>query len=260
MFIDSSITSLVINFPCKYSSTLLSLSIVFVIAFITTLILLPESNVNRDKKQKRKLFDFEAAGKIFNRPQLATTVLLFFVLTFSVACIYGTFALLGYKVYGFTDMQNGYMYGIIGLSSAIVQGGLINYLTKMLKQKRVLIAGSFLMMLGLALIPYGGTFAWLAVIVSVLSLGTGTLQPTLLSLISEVTPDSEQGITLGVNQSLSALGRVLGPLWGGFAFEFMGYEFPFLTGAAFTLIILIVSMFYLPKILRKHAEDVPSFE
>jgi MFS family permease len=43
---------------------------------------------------------------------------------------------------------------------------------------------------------------------------------------------------------------MLGPLWGGFAFEFLGYPFPFLTGALFTLLILLISIFYLPKILR----------
>ena len=49
----------------------------------------------------------------------AILIFLFFVLTFSFANIYGTFALLGLQVYGFTDLQNGYMYGIIGLTSAI---------------------------------------------------------------------------------------------------------------------------------------------
>ena len=80
-----------------------------------------------------------------------------------------------------------------------------------------------------------------------LSIGTGMLQPTLLSLISDVTPDHEQGVTLGVNQSLSSLARVLGPLWGGFAFEFLGYPFPFLTGAVFMFLVVLATIFYIPK-------------
>jgi len=43
---------------------------------------------------------------------------------------------------------------------------------------------------------------------------------------------------------------VLGPLWGGFAFEFLGYPFPFLTGAAFTLIIFIATLVYIPKRIK----------
>jgi len=102
----------------------------------------------------------------------------------------------------------------------------------------------------LALIPYGGNFLGLALISGFLSIGTGMLQPTLLSLISDVTPDHEQGVTLGVNQSLSALARVAGPLWGGFAFEFLGYPFPFLTGAAFMFLVFIFTMFYIPKNIK----------
>jgi MFS family permease len=102
----------------------------------------------------------------------------------------------------------------------------------------------------LAMIPYAGTFLGLAVVSIILSYGTGTFQPTVLSLISEVTSEAEQGITLGLNQSLSAFARVLGPLWGGFAFEYFGYPFPFLTGAAFTFIIFVLTIFYLPKKIK----------
>lgn len=228
-----------------------------ILAFLLTLFYLPESNVNRrtQLQSKRSLFNIQAAKKILTKPDLAILIFLFFILTFSVANIYGTFALLGLKVYHFTDLENGYMFGIVGLSSAIVQGGLLNYLSKYLTQTKMIVLGSFLMMIGLALIPYGGSFSGLAIIVIILSMGTGSLQPTLLSLISEVTSESEQGITLGLNQSFSAFARVLGPLWGGFAFEFLGYPFPFLTGAAFTFLIFLISIFYLPKILHIHEQS-----
>jgi DHA1 family tetracycline resistance protein-like MFS transporter len=210
---------------------------------------LPESNLERSKtvETKRRILNIDAILNAFKNPSLAILITLFFILTFSFANIYGTFALLGIQVYGFTDLQNGYMFGIVGLSSAIVQGGLIGPITKLIGKKKILILGSFLIMVTLALIPYAGNFLWLAVDSIFLSLGTGMLQPTLLSLISEVTSDAEQGITLGVNQSLSALARMFGPLWGGFTFEFLGYPFPFITGAAFMFLIVLASIFYIPR-------------
>lgn len=236
------------------------------LAFALTLIMLPESLKKENREvRKRKLIDIKSFQKVFSRPVLAMLVSLFFILTFSVANIYGTFALLGFKVYGFTDLQNGYMYAIIGLVSAMVQGGLLNYISKYISDKKLISTGAVLMVIGLGLMPYGGTFWGLAVIVTVLSFGTGTLQPTLLSLISRVTSESEQGVTLGINQSLSAFARVLGPLWGGFAFEYFGYPFPFLTGALFTFVIFIISIIYLPRVLKdkeiinpKNKEDVLS--
>jgi multidrug resistance protein len=222
------------------------------IAFIVTMILLPESNLDRSKvvETKRRILNIDAILKAFKNPSLAILISLFFILTFSFANIYGTFALLGLQVYGFTDLQNGYMFGIVGLSSAIVQGGLIGPLTKFIGKKRILIVGSFLIMVTLAIIPYAGNFLWLAVDSIFLSFGTGMLQPTLLSLISEVASEAEQGITLGVNQSLSALARMFGPLWGGFTFQYLGYPFPFLTGAAFMFFIVGATIFYIPKKLK----------
>lgn len=222
------------------------------IAFIVTLIFLPESNLIRDTKAVigRKLINIDGMKHAFSNSSLAILISLFFILTFSFANIYGTFALLGIQEYGFTDLQNGYMFGIIGLSSAAVQGGLIGPITKLLGKKKILIIGSFLIMVTLAIIPYAGNFLWLAIDSVFLSLGTGMLQPTVLSLISEVSLDAEQGLVLGVNQSLSAFARVLGPLWGGFAFEFLGYPFPFLTGAFFTGFIVFAAIFYIPKKIR----------
>ncbi len=223
-----------------------------ILAFIFTIAILPESNLNRNApaETKRKLIDVDDLKNVFAKPERAMLIFLFFVLTFSFANIYGTFALLGLQVYGFSDMQNGFMFGIIGLTSAIVQGGLIGRISKVISKKNILKIGSFFIMVSLALIPYGATFLGLAIISIFLSIGTGMFQPTVLSLISEVTPENEQGVTLGVNQSVSAFARVLGPLWGGFAFEFLGYPYPFLTGAAFTLIIFIATLFYIPKRLH----------
>ena len=226
------------------------------IAFTLTILYLPESLkksqiIEQTQNQlRRKIFDFAAMKKILQKPDLAILVLLFFILTFSFANIYGTFALLGLKVYGFTDMQNGYMFGIVGLTSAIVQGGLIGRINKVMSKKTILMVGSLLIMVALAMIPYAGTFLGLAIVSIVLSCGTGTFQPTVLSLISEVTSETEQGITLGMNQSLSSFARVLGPLWGGFAFEYLGYPFPFITGAIFTFVIFLLTVFYLPKKIK----------
>lgn len=223
-----------------------------ILAFILTIVLLPESNVNRKVPSgtRRKLVDVDGLKNVFAKPDRAILIFLFFVLTFSFANIYGTFALLGLEVYGFSDKQNGFIFGILGLTSAIVQGGLIGRISKVVSKKNILKFGSFFIMVALAFIPYGGTFLRLAIICIILSIGTGIFQPTVLSLISEVTPEDEQGVTLGVNQSFSAFARVLGPLWGGFAFEFLGYPFPFLTGAAFTLILFLATVFYIPKKLN----------
>ena len=172
-------------------------------------------------------------------------MVLFFIIVFSVANLYGTFALLGYKEYNFSDRDNGILFGIMGIVSAMVQGGLIKAMESKIKDRTLVLAGTVLMMLGLAGLPYGINFVGVALFLGILSIGAGILQPTVLSMVSKYAPEHEQGAILGLNQSFSALARVFGPLWGGFAFNFLGYQFPFITGAAFTFITFILSLIYI---------------
>jgi MFS family permease len=160
---------------------------------------------------------------------------------------------MGYKVYNFSDLQIGYLFGIIGLIGAVIQGGLINKLNKIFSDKLLILIGIFLMIPGLGLLPYGQNFLGVAIIASVLAIGTGLLQPTVLSMISKLSPDNEQGSILGMNQSFASLARVLGPLWGGFAYDFIGFQFPFLTGAVFTLVTFLIALVLLNSLVLKES-------
>lgn len=216
-------------------------------AFVFAFFKLPESNQIRksDSKFEIKLFDLAYTKKIIAHPSLGFLILLFFIIIFSMANIYGTFAILGYKVYHFTDQQTGMLFGISGIIGAIIQGGLMRHLSNKFSYRNLVLVGSLCMMIGLGFLPYGNNFFGVAIVISILSIGTGMLQPTILSMISTFTPEKEQGAVLGINQSFSAFARVLGPLWGGFAYDFFGYQFPFLTGAAFTFVTFLLAFFLL---------------
>lgn len=229
------------------------------IAFLFAFFLLPESNVNRSqsKKFEIKLFDIKFSKRIFSMPVVGTMIMMFFIIVFSMANIYGTFSLIGYKVYSFSDQQIGYLLGISGLVGAAIQGGGIRVLSKKFNDRTLILIGTILMTIGLGLIPYGNNFLGVALIISVLGSGTGLLQPTILSMISKFSPDKEQGAILGLNTSMSALARVLGPLWGGFSYQFFGYEAPFITGAIFTFIsFLIAAVLLNSNKLEEHAAKV----
>jgi len=217
------------------------------IAFIFALLMLPESVKDKSsvKIVEFKLFDFKFIKTTMQHPAIGILILLFFIIIFSMANIYGTFSLLGYKVYNFSDQQNGYLFGVIGIVSTIMQGGVIRILSQKFEDRWLILFGSFFMMFGLGFLPYGGNFLGVAVVVTVLSIGTGILQPIILSMISKFAPEKDQGSIMGLNHSFSAFARVLGPLWGGFAFEMIGYQYPFLTGAVFTFITFLIGIFLL---------------
>jgi len=214
------------------------------LAFLFAVFALPESNINRTKSKKFeiKLFDINFTKETLKKPVIGTMIILFFIIVFSMANIYGTFSLIAYKVYHFSDQQIGYLFGMIGIIGVIIQGGGIRYLSVKFSDRTLILMGTICMTIGLGMIPYGQNFIGVAIIASVLAIGTGMLQPTILSLISQYSPDKEQGAILGLNQSASSFARVLGPLWGGFSYDFLGYEAPFLTGAFFTLLTFLIAL------------------
>jgi predicted MFS family arabinose efflux permease len=183
--------------------------------------------------------------ELLNEKRLAFQILIYFVIIFSMANIYGTFALLAYRVYDFSDKQIGYLFSIIGIVGAIVQGGFLRQLSKYIKDEKLVLIGIFFMMIGLTGLPYGINFLGVAVIGGFLAIGSGILQPTILGLVSKEAKEDNQGSILGLNQSLASLARVLGPLWGGIAYEYIGYQFPFLTGGLFTFFALLFSFYFL---------------
>jgi MFS transporter, DHA1 family, tetracycline resistance protein len=223
------------------------------IAFFVTWFLLPESIKQKSVEPRRSIFDFSSLGRVIRRPAIGIVIILFFVVTFSMANIFGTFSLLAYKQYNLTDLQIGSLFGVMGISSAIAQMWLINIFTRYFTDIRIISLGSVLLFIALILMPNSVSFFMLGVVSGIFTLGTGLLIPTSLSLLSKVTPDNEQGSILGINQSMAALGRVLGPLWGGFSFQFFGYSFPFYTGAFFVFAVLIYSLFYLKQKVQFHS-------
>ncbi len=211
------------------------------LAFLVAFIYLPETKwVAKSDKIRIKLFDWKSAVSVLKIQKVGFLIFLFSSLIFAIANIYGTFALIGFKYYGFSDQQNGILFGISGLVGALIQVRGLKILSKNFREKELLSWGIFLMGIGLLLIPHGINFIGVAVIIAIMSIGTGLLQPILSSMISKYAPEHKQGEVLGVSQSISAFARVLGPLWGGWSFEYVSFSFPFYTGALVTLITLLI--------------------
>lgn len=133
---------------------------------------------------------------------------------------------------------------IVGVTAIIVQGGLVRPLTKKFGEvwmTRVGIALICLAIAGIPLLGDGGNFLLFCITAVVMACGTGLLNPAKTALISRGAPDDEQGSILGLNQSFSAMGRMLGPIFSGMLFEwFIGA--PFFSSAGLLLIGLLVSM------------------
>lgn len=196
---------------------------------------------------KIKIFDIKTARGVLRTPVLGSIILLFFIGVFAISNIYGTLTLLGVRQFNFTNSQVGFLFGIMGGMGIFIQGFLIGKIIRHFNEKKLFVASIVFLMVGLFLIPLGHNFTGVSVALVILSFGSGIIQPVAFSLISKMADEKHQGTVMGINQSMASLGRVLGPVWGGFSYDYIGYQYPFFTGAFFMLIALFISI----NVIRK---------
>ena len=211
-------------------------------ALITALLALPESLNREDPSAERVAshLNLRMLANALRGPRIGMLLLLFFLITFGYANIYATFPMISTRQFGFSDREVGYLFGFIGIIGALTQGLLIRALSTRIEERVLFLVGALLTMIGLTCIPFSTSTMPLLAILAVLSVGTGIMTPSCLSLISRYSDPTQQGSILGVNQSLGALGRVLGPVWGAFVFAAIGTSWPFLTGGAVLAIVVIL--------------------
>jgi DHA1 family multidrug resistance protein-like MFS transporter len=74
--------------------------------------------------------------------------------------------------------------------------------------------------------------ASIMVVMAVMGLGSAALNPAVNSLASKRSSPDEQGQAMGMVGSYNSLGRIFGPVAGGALFDLLGYQWPYLVGAA----------------------------
>ena len=137
-------------------------------------------------------------------PHVGFLILLYFIITFSFSNIFSTFQIFAEREKGFHyDVEQiSYLFAFMGTIGVLVQGFLIRPLTKLFDEKKLLIAGNFIMALGLGAIPYSQqSLPFLLMSLLFLGFGNGLNQPITLSLVSKFSDPDEQGGILGINQS-----------------------------------------------------------
>lgn len=209
------------------------------ISLLYSIFFLKESKPDFNSNQ----INFKIRYPIFDITKLEKEILIlmfvYFIITFSIANIFGTFALLSSNVFNFSESENGLFYAMMGIAGVFSQTVLLRILKSFLTENKIVAFSSLTMAFGLAMFPFGANFFLMSSITIIYSIGSGILQPVLLAMISKKISEHKMGSILGINQSLSALARILGPLWGGFSFNYIGYRIPFFTGSFFMILLIV---------------------
>ena len=226
-----------------------------VIDLIVTAMLLPEPE-NRQASAHNP-FSLGAGfflSTIANR-KYSLCFFITFIATFAFANMETTLVLLTNQYYGFTMAQNSYLFVGLGLVMVLIQGFLIRKIGKIYPDNWLVSWGTGLIALGLILTPITHNFVVLCVALIILATGSGINNPSNSSLLSKLAPADATGGVMGIGQSMSTLGRIMGPIAGGYLFDKAGAASPYWLGAAVMLVAFALS-FKLPLIKK----DIPGSE
>ena len=140
----------------------------------------------------------------------------FFLFTLAFATFTSGFALFAERRFIWGPKEVGYVFMYSGFLGIIVQGAMRQgALVKRLGEVRLVTLGFLCAALGYVLLGLSFGLALLLVAASFSSFGTGVLRPALTSLITQQVSRAEQGVVLGLNQSLLSIAQIVGPAVAG---------------------------------------------
>jgi len=167
--------------------------------------------------------------------RFARYLLVYFVVISGFAGIETMFGQFNLQVLGVPQRDNSLLFAAIGVTMAVVQGGLMGRLSRRFGSPNVLRVG--LVVLGALMLTYGwqdrlldGSYSTLLLISIGLSLGISLTNPSVLALVSEAASDDRQGAAMGLTASAATFGRTVGPLLAGVLFARLGPAWPFTVG------------------------------
>ena len=123
--------------------------------------------------------------------------------------------------YGFTPFDNGWLFLVMGLSTAVMQGAVFRPLAPRLGIRRLGVAGIVVSMVGFAALAYAADTAAAWALwggAGLLAAGSGLIFPALSTLASLVAERDRMGESMGYFRSAGSLGRAVGPYVGAVAF------------------------------------------
>ena len=142
-----------------------------------------------------------------------------------------TFSLFGGARFNLTEASTAVVFLGVGVVMSAVQGSLIGPLTSRFGSLHLLRNGLVFVSIGLLFL--GAAVIWPTMIVALLFMvvGAGISNPSLTALVADSAHEDRRGEALGIQQSASALARVIGPPLAGLAFDHVGIGAPFTFGA-----------------------------
>ena len=228
-----------LSLPFFVAAGLSALTLLFV------LLLLPESLPREARTQGGRAIRGPQFGEMWRAlfGPIGFLLILAFLVSFGLANFEAVFGLYALERYEYGPARVGTVLTVIGLASALVQGGLTGPLTKRWGEAAIIRASLLGSAIGFVLMLQASTYVAVLLTVSFFIISNALLRPAVSALISQRATGG-QGMAMGLNNSFMSLGRMVGPAWAGFIFD-TNLSYPYFSGSLIMLAGFLLSLVWL---------------
>ena len=185
----------------------------------------------------------EAVWSVVRRPRdtVAALIWIYALGIMAFMAMNGILVLYLDEVHGVTTQTIGLFYMYVGGISLLMRAVLLGPVIRWLGEVRVMRVGVLTLVVGFLTIPLAADIPQLAAAAALIPIGTALLFPATTSLVSGQAPDGETGQVLGVQQAFGGISRLVGPLWAGAVYQYVGIRSPFWLCAALTGVVFVAA-------------------
>jgi DHA1 family multidrug resistance protein-like MFS transporter len=221
---------------------------VCLLTLLLVLLLLPESLPPKARRQTTTRFKPTAQIRDLYHALFGPLGALFFMaflVSFGLTNFQGIFGYYALKKFGYGTEEVGWILTVVGIVAALTQGVLTGPLTRGWGEAAVIKGTLLASALTFGLLLTANSLATVLLTTGLFTFPNALLRPAVISLTSKHA-EAQQGVAMGLNNSFNSLGRVIGPIWAGFAFD-LNYNLPYLSGAAIMFVGFLVSLIWVTR-------------
>ena len=172
-------------------------------------------------------------------------LVLAFLVSFALTSFEGIFGLYSLYRYDYGPQQVGSVLVVIGLVSALAQGMLTGFFTRVWGEEKLIKVALFSSSIAFGVMLLANSDLAVYLTVGFFVLSNAMIRPAVSSLTSMRTRMG-QGTAMGLNNSFMSLGRVVGPILAGFLID-INLNLPYTSGAVIMMIGFLLCLFFLGK-------------
>jgi multidrug resistance protein len=134
-----------------------------------------------------------------------------------------------------------WFFTVFGGVGVLMRAFVVGPVNDRLGEVRTMRLGAALYALGYALLPFASSVPLFLLFQALLPLGTALLFPANSALVSHRTDPHEFGLMMGVQQALRGVASIVGPVWAGLAYQYLGPRVPFFACAVIIACALLLA-------------------